>query len=356
VGIEQLTRASVVRASIVSLGLDPDLVDLDSPEALAAALRRVASMRCPIGSRALLDATASVLSGLTNSDGLRGRLSELLRELVAYGDLVEVSPDNGGGRLLYLAPPAFVQTLRGTFVLLGIRPEGAPLLDDSLLPSIRYERHTRTLVAKDQTSMAASLRVTGLQEMNASRWLRAPSECAPVDLVAEIDRRLHSSGDSGDAVGLQLLDPATPVRYYRGRWRPPRSNDQGKFVARREQAYGSDLWSYVQVEGGSTTRVVDLPIQAHSIRGCDEAWRLQAAIDARLGHQQIFRIEQGHGDGKVLSLFAPPPSWLQRRWDGRGLPVNSRGALVSYLFEADEVEAEVDFVRRMLWLEESPND
>jgi len=346
----------VVRASIDSLGLDPDVVDLDAPESLAAALRQAASMRCPIGSRALLDATVYVLSGLTNSEDLRGQLSDLLRDLVAYGDLVEVSPKNGGSRLIYLAPPAFVQTLRGTFVLLGIRPEGAALIDEPLLALIRYERHTRTIAAEGQTSMAASLRAMGLQEMNASRWLRAPSECAPGDLVAEIDNLLRSSGASGEALGLQLLDSATPVRYYRGRWRTPRSSDRGMFVARREQAYGSDLWSYVQLEGGSTTRVIDLPIQADSSRGCDEAWRLQAAIDARLGHQQIFRIERSHGDGDVLSLFAPPPSWLQRRWDGRGLPLNGRGALVSYLFEADQVEGEVDFVRRMLWLKEIPND
>ena len=176
VGIEQLSRDTVVQASVESLGLDADTLDLDTPESLAA-LRRTASLRCPIGTHALLDATVTVLDGLATHDDLRSELSELLRAMVAYGDLVELTPpadQTGSARLLYLAPPTFVQTVAGTFVLLGIGPEGAPLVNEALLPSIRYEHHTRTISGEDPEAVVASLKASGLQEINQARWLRAP--------------------------------------------------------------------------------------------------------------------------------------------------------------------------------------
>ena len=130
----------------------------------------------------LLDATVTVLDGLATRDDLRSELSELLRAMVAYGDLVELTPpadQTGSARLLYLAPPTFVQTVAGTFVLLGIRPEGAPLVDEALLPSIRYERHTRTISGEDPEAVVASLKASGLQEINQARWLRLASRDIP---------------------------------------------------------------------------------------------------------------------------------------------------------------------------------
>ena len=202
----------------------------------------------------------------------------------------------------------------------------------------------------------AALKASGLQEINQARWLRAPAEASPESVVAEMNRLLLGSSPSGDATGLQLLDSSTPVGYYRGRWRPAKTSDSGTYVARREQAYGSDLWSYVQVAKGVTTRVVDLPTHPESTRGCDEAWRIQAAVDACAGHPERFRIEHNATGQNVLSLFSPPPSWLQRRWDGRGLPVSNRGALVSYVLIAAETPGEAEFLRRMLWLEETSNE
>jgi hypothetical protein len=279
--------------------------------------------------------------------------------MVGYGDLIELTPPSdqtGSTRLLYLAPPTFVQTVTGTFVLLGVRPEGTPLVDEALLPLIRYEGHTRTISGEDQQAIVAALKASGLQEIDQARWLRAPREISPDSLVAEMDRLLSASSPSGDAMGLQILDSSTPVGYYRGRWRTAKAGDSGTYVARREQAYGSDLWSYVEVAGGTTSRVIDLPTQPESTRGCDEAWRLQAAIDVCAGHPQLFRIEENSAGHDVLSLFSPPPSWLQRRWDGRGLPISNRGALVTYVFDTAETPGEAEFLRRMLWLKEISND
>jgi hypothetical protein len=156
--------------------------------------------------------------------------------------------------------------------------------------------------------------------------------------------------------GIQILDSGRPVNFYRGRWRQPSTKDTGQFVARRPQAYGSDLWCYVELKDGEPQHLIDLPLSADSMRGCDEAWRLQAAIDAARHQPQSFRLEHSGSAHVLLSLFGPPPSWLQRRWDGCGKPVSSRSALVTYLLPASNLAVELDFLRRMLWLEETPND
>ena len=242
-------------------------------------------------------------------------------------------------------------------MLLGIRPEGAPLVDDALLPPIRYERHTRTISGEDPEAVVAALKASGLQEINPARWLRAPAETSPESVVAEMDRLLLASSPSGDADGAP-----TPRLFHTGGLLPRpmatrETSDSGTYVARREQAYGSDLWSYVQVAKGVTTRVVDLPTHPESTRGCDEAWRI-----SRL-RSMLVPVIPNASESNIMPLARmfcpsspPPPSWLQRRWDGRGLPVSNRGALVSYVLIAAETPGEAEFLRRMLWLEETSNE
>ena len=75
------------------------------------------------------------------------------------------------------------------------------------------------------------------------------------------------------------------------RWREVRA-DSGRFVARRDQAYGSNLWCYVELSNGEPQRLLDFPLAGSRWRGCDEAWRLQMAIDAQRGAPQRFRLQE----------------------------------------------------------------
>lgn len=354
-GLGLLTKTAVIEASVQSLGLDSGSLDFDAPETLAAVIRRTASFRCPIGVRSLIDATIATVGDLTTRADLRPQLVGLLQAMIGCGDLIELMPpfdQSAGNRLIYLAPPTFVRTLNGTFVLLGVRPENAPLVDEGIRPFIQYERHTRIISGEAPASISAMLEASGLHEVEQSRWLRSPGEASAASIVAQMNQVLAATSQSGDVAGLQILDSSTPVDYYRGRWRNAAGGDTGRFVARREQAYGADLWCYVRVANGATQQLVDLPSSANFARGCDEAWRLQAAIDANEGHPERFRIARSGENHDVISMFAPPPSWLQRRWDGRGLPVAARGALVSYVFASTETPGEAEFLNRMLWLEE----
>lgn len=326
-------------------------VDRSAPPSavVAASLRRAASLRCPSTPSAIVTAVQKALAPLPYVDS--PLIVETLDQLVALGDLVEVLEEHDGSRrrTLYLGPPRFVRRAAGDVLIVGQRPDDVPLLGDALTHRVVHTGHVRRIEAADE-ELIALLRDYGLEEISATRWLRHEEALPAADLVDAYRRVLREQPPSGKIDDLKLLDPARPAGYYRGRWRAPTVDDGGVFVARRSQRYGADLWSLVELRAGEHVRLLDLPAFTSS-RGCDEAWRLQAAIDAS-EHQPQEAIVQPTGAGRIrIGLPSPPPRWLQRRWDLLGEPVDMKGALFAYEFSASDTRDEVDFVRNHLWME-----
>ncbi len=329
-------------------------IDAFSIEALAASIRRAASFLCPTTPRALGRAVEEVLRSIP---GFTPEISDLLEtivnNLVAYGDLVEMSAidSSTGGRQLFLAPPAYVRRTSGAYVLLGVRPDGVELLGDALADRVDYEGHARYLPSADDLDEIVSS--TDLIEHSATRWLKAPRVATAEELLSLFVERLDVAGYSGEIVSPRILDSTASVTYYRGRWREPKGDDEGRFVARMPQRFGADLWCFAQVSEGQIVRAVVMPLRADIGPAADEAWRLQAAIDSTESHPQVVRVRASRGsDAVILDLFAPLPSWAQRRLDIVGTPlVRDKGALFAYAVPASEVEEEVAFLAEMLWLE-----
>ena len=98
--------------------------------------------------------------------------------------------------------------------------------------------------------------------------------------------------------------------------------------------------------------MVDLPLADSRWRGCDEAWRLQIAIDANRGSAQQFRINTSLGDSYVMEFFSPIPMWARRRLDSVGQPVSRPGCLFAYRLDEAELAEEVRFATDELWLAE----
>jgi hypothetical protein len=361
-GVESLSRIQAAQRCVEHLGLDGEAVDLNSPEALAGALRRAASFSCPTTPSRLIGAVEKTARELVDDhDALREQLAALLEAMIGYGDLLEFRGRDEGlgtGIELYLGPPAFVRRQSGSFLLLGIRPEAAPLVGEEAVPLIDYERHVRSVKAQPDVDVEELLLASGLREISPDTWLRSPRLADPQSVIDDYNTRLAVAGPAGEIDGLRVLDPATSVTFYRGRWRPPATSDNGRFVARRPQAYGADLWCYAEVAAGATTRLLDLPLHARLNRGCDEAWWLQAALDAVSGDPQVLRVRRARRDTEfgVIDVFSPIPRWLQRRWDSLATPTRSAGALFSYSFAAEEVEEEVIFATQMLWLSALESD
>lgn len=334
-------RAAAVRAH----GLDPNA---DVTKMIAESLRRAASVRCPSAPSALVAAVEGALAMIYDVDS--GLVSDVLDQIIAVGDLVEAVDEQAGlrRRVLYLGSPRYVLRQSGDVLLLGVRPDAEQLVVDELLEKMASSGHVRRIDRASEEDVLL-LQAHGLEEISEARWMKVSEPCDATELIERYDAALDRQSPSGEISGLQILDSARSASYYRGRWRKEQPGDSGRFVARRSQGYGSDLWCYVELNDGLHIRLLDLPTTTRN-RGCDEAWHLQAAIDAARGNPQELILRRT-GEGRVkLGLPAPPPRWLQRRWDLLGNPTTVRSALFSYEFSPSDTRDEVDFVKRHLWM------
>lgn len=353
----RLSSLSIEEASALSvraLGLDSELIDLTSQEGLAASLRWAASFMCPTNPSRLLDAVLSAVRPVSPKGGVsRDQLAELLDLLVAAGDLLELRPEvERSVRLLYLGPPSFIEREAGSYLLLGIRPFGAPLVDAELGEEIEPEGHTR-IIQLDVKTARERLIGAGLQPIDRERWVASPRAEDPRSLVDRVGKQLDAAGPSGDIEGLIVLDPNTYVRYYKGRWRSPRASDAGDFVARRPQAYGADLWCCIRLRNGMPKKMVEFPVDNPVVPGRDEAWRMQMAIDALRGVQQRYRTTPAAGaDATVVSFFSPIPGFAERYLQLVGLALSeSPGSLFSFRVPKGAVPALEVLLTEMLWME-----
>jgi hypothetical protein len=355
--MKRLTATDVHARKVGELGLDPTAVNLTSTEAIAAALRRAAGYLCPCSGATLVRDVVRPLRGLVDDlDATKDLVEETLEATIAHGDLLEhhdVTEEarSSLGRLLYAAPPSFVARGSGAVILLGIAGDQLSVLPDDIEARIEYVNHVRRLNPVQGEDLRGELSQLGLIEVSYDSWLKAPPAVVPAQHVLKLSRMLDAAVPSRDIPGLVLLDPERPVVYYRGRWVTPRSQT-GRFVGRRSQAYGADLWCYVQLRDGQPERLIDLPLASSRWRGSDEAWHLQLAIDAQRGEPQRFRIRPARAGTVVLEFFSPVPMWARRRWDAIGEPVPGSGCLFAYRLTATELDEEVRFASQALWLEE----
>lgn len=356
--MRQVSAAEVHAQKVAELGLDPSALDLTSVEAVAGALRRAASFLCPCTAPTLVRGVVRPMRGLVQDlDAFKGLVEETLEAMIAHGDIlehrdVEGDPGHGAAVLLYTAPAGFVARESGAVILLGVATDQLSALTDDLEARIEYVNHVRRLSPCPGEDLRSDLLQLGLIETSYSAWLRAPQPETAAQHMARLDRLLGAAQPSRDVPGLSLLDPARGVRYYRGRWVDPRAQS-GHFVARRSQAYGADLWCYVEMRDGNPERLVDLPVAGSRWRGCDEAWHLQMAIDAQRGEPQWFRIRPGPEGARVMEFFSPVPMWARRRWDAVGEPVSASGCLFAYRLADAELAEELRFAREALWLDET---
>ncbi|MEC9363128.1 MAG: hypothetical protein VYC42_07880 [Pseudomonadota bacterium] len=354
--MRRLTVAEVHAEKIRELGLDPDALDLTTPEGLAGALRRAASYLCPCSAATLVRAVVRPLRGLVpDLDNSKVLVEETLEAMISHGDVIEQPEVQDGSPstrlLLYAAPASFVVRQSGLVVLLGIAADQLSPLPSELEQRIQYIGHVRRLSpVSGNEDLRSELRQLGLIEFSSDAWLKGPKASTASQAVAASDRALDVALPSRDIPGLLLLDPTKPVRYYRGRWAEPKTQT-GRFVARRQQAYGADLWCYAHLTNGQPERMIDFPRRGSRWRGCDEAWHLQMAIDAQRGSPQRFRVTPS-GDAVVLEFFSPAPAWARRRWNAIGEPVPMSGSLFAYRIPKAEIDEERRFVHEALWLDE----
>jgi hypothetical protein len=356
--MKKLSSDDVARGMVEDLRLDSNILGIAEIEVISALVRRTAGLLCPCPRKRILKNILQCLDGIVpDPGGLRDTIDETIDTLVAHGDLLEhndVTRESPRSEVvLNRAPMAFVRRNSGACVLLGVAPDDRPVLPDFLHEKIQYNNFNRVIPSDAALDVSKHLTGLGFIELPYKAWSRCPNLVAPDKHIAAMDRHLGSSlGQSTDAVeGLRILDPSTPVGYYPDRWVTPKEH-AGRFIGRRPQAYGAELWCYVELANGKPKRFLDLPLPGSRWRGCDEAWRLQAAIDAIRGNPQKFKVREGTRDYKILDLLSPVPSWAQRRWVMAGVSVPRQHCLMSFRFRSGEIGEEIKFGKDHLWLSE----
>lgn len=356
--VNVLSSKDVAQDVVRDLGLNPEYVAVTYTEVLSALVRRTAGMLCPCTRKKVLKNVIQSLDGvIPNHGNLKDEVDEIIDMLIAHGDLLEhndITRDLTRSELiLNIAPLAFIKRVSGACVLLGVSPDDRPVLPDFLQEKIQYNNFTRMIAAEVDLDIPKHLLGIGFIELPYKAWAKCPPSSTPDKHIASVHNHLVSpiANTTEMIEGLRILDPLTNVDYYPARWVLPEGHT-GVFLGRRPQAYGSDLWCYVELLDGKPRRFLDLPLPGSRWSGSDEAWHLQAAIDSYNGRPQHYKIRDDADDFKILDLFSPIPSWAQRRWVMMGIPVPKQNCLMSFRFRSVEIEEEIKFAKEHLWLSE----
>ena len=345
--------------ALSKLGLDGRNLSIESDEAIAAILRRTAGFLCPCRRETLLRSIIGPRGPISNMcivqiDDLKERTEALLDSLIGYGDIVECRKGDGTEKIsptyLYASPISFVCRNSGTALLVGISIDDYNPIPNSAPVSIEYRGHARWVISNSNVDVAQILTDLGISELSRDAWIWKPKTCTSLSLIDEAGKFLAVAGPAGSITSLQIIDPQTPVQYYRGRWTEPKSRHSGCFVGKRPGLYGTYYWCYVELKNGNPIRAIDLPFTGSSTHGNDVAWHLQAAIDKERGYPQIFREQQVPDHKVIFDFFSPIPGWAKKRWDIIGTPIQRPGCLFAYSFEESEATEESNFMINSLWL------
>ena len=335
-----------------SLALPDSSATLDpaSNALIAQSLRRAVFIATPCSTRNARNLVEAALAPLADAhEGLEERIGRVLEDLIATGDILEMRRENPDGSELVLrpAPPSFVRRGDGTFILLGVAgDEITPTVDTTV--TFRSSG-LRTIIPSDPAACSIALLDLGLIELTATMWMHSPAATTASEFLQGWLARLPTTIHPEKVDELEVLDTSTPTTFYNGRWRPLRDNDDGTYLARRPQKYGARLWSLVEVKSGMVHRLVDVHSKDARIRDCDEAWRIQAALDARAGAPQMVGVLR-ENESAVLSFYSPLPAWAVRRLTMIGEQFKPVGAMLGFRMTIQNVDDELRWLEETLWL------
>lgn len=344
-------QQTAIQALEMPLGGDKQ-ESMTAPEVLAASIRRAAGFLCPCPPRTLREEVVGVHRGLVDGD-VTDKVDDMIQQLILVGDLLDLPVEENGRshRILHAAPPSFVIREDEQHVLLGLPSDGQSMLSESYRAQIERRGAVR-FFHEDPGDVWKILTQQSLTQVAKEEWLRLPNlKSSPSDYIADFDQELDQASEvTAKVSGLKILDTSKSPRFYKGRWREPKKEDSGRYVARRARRFGADFWSYVEISEGTVRRLMDLPRFPHSETPHDEAWRLQAAVDAHRGAPQVYRI-RSEDDRTVIDVFSPLPSWAERQLRIVSDPKpGGEGALRSYRFEGT-ASSEIKLLEQYLWME-----
>lgn len=355
--IQFTSRTDVLEKVGHCLGLPvATVVDIDTAEAIAASLRRVATFACPCSGASLRALLVEALMGLSqfSGDELTSVIEGAIEELCAVGDLLELTQvtsleEGTKSTWLFCAPPSFVVLDNGSLIfLMGMASDDPTPLPGTLIARVELTGARRLIKGTPNERLGQTLSDLGWRELSIQNWLRIPRADSAARHLEAMNAKLASAVSTDAIADLRILARQSPRQRYKDLWRPA-ADASGRFVCRRPQQFGADLWGYVELTNGAPQRLLTFPLKNSHDRGCDTAWRLQLAMDAVNGSPQTYTVTKSE-EGWDFRFFFPVPLWAQRRLAVCSTPLTGRGSLFAYRV-APESGAELDrFLQKEIWL------
>ncbi len=330
----------------------PQDVRLTGEEGLASLLRAIVELRAPIDRAGILSLAVEISAPLFKENGHFQKYADVLVDtLIEYGDVLlpdEFATGDNEARsaLIYPAPPGFLVRKGGMVFIRGIFTDDFRWVWEKIASRVRYKGHVRFLSPEVGEDLPKYLKDCGLQSVPTETFLSRPPEEARESFLAQIDKTLNDSAGSGSVADFTWLAGSPASRNWNERWTDIAPSN-GVYVVRRSRRFGSALWGIARMSSGRLTHLLNLPTKS-GVRACDEAWRVQAALDAARGSPPLIYVK--HEDGRTtVSTNRPFPAWVTRRWDLFGSKINRPGFLMSYSFSPKDAGEEVAFVSQFMW-------
>ena len=355
--VELITANDVVADCGRTLGVNENNKALLDEALLGALARHSAGVNCPCSRATLKSSLIECTRGLpSNFDSISQEIDNTLEALIVGGDLLEladVSVDDSTikSTWIFAAPPSFVLRRSGSAFLFGIVQDQQTLLPQQLATRLKQSRYTRVLEPQQDEDLARVLRDIGLQQISESAWLKCPQKQSADAVIHSFEQQLKEYATTTEIEDLQILESSRPVMHYLRRWKPC-TNEDGWFVARYSQEFGSPVWCLVELHDGNPVHLLNLPNEKSRWRGCDWAWFIQAAIDSRNGKPQQYRRRIQNKEVR-FDFFSPLPLWSERRLMIFGTRVPNDECLFSYVVSREESEIEETFLQQNMWMSRS---
>ena len=325
----------------------------------AAALRRLCSFMCPCPEHAVVAAVVRSFRDMPDLASCDVEFVEsVVERLLTGGDLLELSKVAMAGAeehptWVYCAPPGFVERGERIYIF-GIGPDDAQFLPESLHARLKLDGAARFLESEPGEGLPDTLASLGLRKISPKTWLSGHSAETASTTVQKASTRMERDGVRGALPGLTILRHADGERLsYSKRWGEP-AKESGLFIGRAPQAHGAPLWYLLHLQVGAVTRSILLPSPDRPERACDEAWRMQLAIDAANGFPSTCRVT-AVGDGCRLDFDFPLPMAAKRRLLFLGGRESDQRAVFSFSLPTSESAQEASFLKTHYWIESSKN-
>ena len=282
-------------------------------------IRKLAVIHSPCSINLLKNKLKEQTDVLFNDLEIGYDLEEYIQDIVSYGDLLELSDvlvKNGNNypkNTLFLSQNKFIRYSEKEFYLLGISNENEFPFNTDFEKLVTYSGPAKILTLENERDIETLKEKFGFSELPKEYWLNLPKEEIK-DYYSFALKELKNSPNEITIENLEIFSHYNTNNYRKRK--KLLENETGIFVCKKSHTFGSQMWGLIKTDNGKILNFIELPFKKNiknNIRACDEAWRLNCAIDMENKFPQKYKILDDKLNKKWIQFFSPVPKWVERK-------------------------------------------